>query len=199
VQAEQGSADWKQVGPVLPAGVSIYQAAGGLKNTAYYISDGAKLWKSAAGANNSVEKWIQIVPQTVCRFFVNPYDANTIYIVADNGINRSDDGGLTWNADANLDKALTGNGEFTNKCAQQNCILNDLVVNPADPKQRFALGLAGIFFTRDGIEWKRLVDTVALPCKPVSAYYDDIADPAQHSLYVACYGRGILKIHPIPE
>jgi hypothetical protein len=119
--------------------------------------------------------------------------------VVDSGkIKRSDDGGSTWALDTELNDRLTVQNAFGSACGGSRCAFNDLVVDRSDPKKRFALGMAGVFYTTDGSQWFRLLDTAALPSRPVSGYYDRISDPKTPSLYVACDGRGVLRIYPVP-
>jgi hypothetical protein len=133
------------------------------------------------------------------RFFVNPYAAENVYIVDSDGVKRSDTGGASWTLDASLGPQLTGNGSVDLPCWGPRCSINDLVVDRANPKRRFAIGVLGVYFTSDGVKWRRLMDTRALPCVPRTAYYDAFSDPKDPALYVACDGRGVLKIHPIPQ
>jgi hypothetical protein len=76
--------------------------------------------------------------------------------------------------------------------------LNDMVFEPNPPYRRFAAGLAGVFFSVDGVEWVRLLDTRAIPCRPRGLWFDSISRSGDDTLYVACFGRGILRLHPIP-
>jgi hypothetical protein len=200
------SSPWVQVGLDLPAGVYMAQAAGGHSTPTYYVGDGTRLWVSRPNQQGNIE-WQQIVPRgdaTVAqKFFVNPYNANEIYIVDNNAVRHSTDGGITWPPDTLLDSALTAGGEFRYDCGQgwlgfHWCILNDLIFDRESPQTRFAVGLAGVFYSGDSAHWFRLVDTRALPSRPVGAYFNPITDPNDRSLYIAFLGRGIMRCHPIP-
>lgn len=199
-----------QEGPDLPAGftVNVVQAAGGHAAPTYYIGDQNHLWKSHRDGQGKIDQWQVVVPggdpgnsakqaKQAQRFFVNAYDSNDIYIVDTDTIRHSIDGGQSWPVDMPLEGALTAGGEFIHWCPGAFCILNDLVFD-RESTRRFALGLAGIFYSNDGIRWFRLVDTRALPSRPRGAYFDPITDPNDRSLYIAFEGRGIMRYHPIP-
>jgi len=194
---------WTQEGPDLPGTVNVVQAAGGHASPTYYVGDGRSLWRSHRNSQGNIDRWEQIVPgggaTRAYRFFVNPYDPNEIYIVDHNAVRHSTDGGRTWPVDTLLDRALTAGGEFEYPCWADNCILNDLVFDRQSPQTRFAVGLAGVFYSGDGTHWFRLLDTRALPSRPVGAYFNPITDPNDRSLYIAFLGRGIMRCHPIPS
>ena len=200
---------WMSVGKALPASCypcTRHQASGNYNAPTYYVGDGYGLWKSIYDDKNNVKNWQRIASgkNKAIRFFVNPYNPDTIYIIGINGIQRSDDGGTTWNPDANLTNALTVNGEYSTKCQcgcacdGRHCILNDMLFYREDSKKRFAAGVGGVFYSPDGTTWLRLLDPVALPCLPQSLYFDALSNPKEKALYVTCFGRGVLKIYPIP-
>lgn len=199
---------WAQEGPDLPAGVTMVQAAGGHGTPTYYVGDNTNLWRSQRNAQGNIDQWQQIVPgggATIARkFFVNPYNANEVYIVDNNAVRHSTDGGTTWPVDTLLDSALTAGGEYKYDCGAGHldfdwCVLNDLVFDRQSPQTRFAVGMAGVFYSGDGANWFRLVDTRALPSRPAGAYFNPITDPNDRSLYIAFLGRGIMRCHPIPS
>ena len=198
---------WLQEGPDLPGTVSVVQAAGGHSAPTYYVGDNTRLWKSHRNTKGNIDKWQQIVPgggaAVARRFFVNPYDANDVYIIDTNTIRHTRNGGTTWPVDTLLDSALNPGGEFTYSCGSghldyDKCILTEFIFYRHSSKTRFAVGLAGVFYSGDGTNWFRLLDTRALPGRPVGAYFDPITDPKDQSLYIAFLGRGIMRIHPIP-
>ena len=206
LKAKPGSGDgsnlWLSQGSELPCACRIYQASMDTYSSApvIYISDGKELWKGIYSVDGQqIKQWIRIVPgagaETANRFFVNPYNPSNIYIVDNDKVKRTDNGGNNWNPDVSLDSLLSANGEYSYQCYGDNCILNDLIVNRTNLSQRFAVGIAGVFYTNDSITWHRLMDTNALPCRPVSAFFDAVSDPDNKALYVACNGRGILKIY----
>jgi len=199
-----GPSSFNQVGPTLPVNdISRVQASGGHKSTVFYVGNGTGLWRGAVDGQGLVSQWDSIVPRGVAnvarRFFANPYDSKNVYIVDSDGVKRSDDGGTSWLPDAALNARLTGNGTLNLNCWDSLCVFNDLVVDRNNSKRRFAIGLLGVFCTSDGINWRRLLDTRALPSVPRTGFYDPISNPQDPSLYVACDGRGVLKIHPIPQ
>ncbi|MFN2250784.1 MAG: DNRLRE domain-containing protein [Anaerolineae bacterium] len=203
---------WSQVGPDLPSSVTVVQPAGGHASPTFYVGDYTRLWKSVRDAQGQVNQWQQIVPgggaAVAQRFFVNPYDGDEIYILDTSGARHSTDGGTTWPGDASLDAALTDGGELVNTCRWNptdimhvifdDCALNDMVFDQRAPSTRFAVGMAGVFYTGDGTHWLRLLDTRALPSRPTGAYFNPITDPNDRALYVAFLGRGVMRCDPIP-
>ncbi len=80
---------WYQEGPDLPASITVVQAAGGHTKPTYYAGDNTDLWQSERDGQGNITQWRQIVPgggATIARkFFVNPYNADEVYIVDNNG------------------------------------------------------------------------------------------------------------------
>ena len=131
------------------------------------------------------------------RFFVNPYDPAEIYLLDVDSVHYSNDGGRSWHADKPLHDMLTDNGQYQTSCNDTWCVMNDIIFD-RNTQMRFALGIAGVFYSQDGKSWPRLIDPKAMPCKPRGAWFDPLTDPNDPSLYVALDGRGILRCHPIP-
>lgn len=202
---------WTQQGPDLPAGAGVVQAVGGHANPTYYVGDGTRLWISHRNNQGAIDRWEQIVPgsgATVAyRFFANPYNAQEVYIVDANAVRVSRNAGQWFMIDPFLTAALNPGGQYDYTCQITNwdpdvptrCILNDMIFDRESPQTRFALGLAGVFYSGDAVHWFRLLDTRALPSRPRALYFDPISNPADRSLYIAFDGRGILRCHPIPS
>jgi hypothetical protein len=212
-----------QYGPALPpctAGApadcfDVVQASGGHTNPVVYVGDPGDgpnaqrthlltLWKWAPG----MQSWQQIVPSPAStpareradfahRFFVDPFHPNTLYLLDDAAIKRSDDGGATWNVDTSLDDAVTEGQRYS--YTGDFAVLKDIVFVREESRTRFAVGNAGVFATLNGSAWFRLLSTSALPSHPVSAYFDNLSDPCDRALYVGMDGRGILRLDPIPS
>ena len=197
-----GSADdWEnpaiveQIGPDLPPGAAIAQAAGGHANPVFYVSDSSRLWKLDAAS----QTWRQIVPggpsgwtATVARrFFVDPFNPALVYILDTDRIRISVDGGVSWMEDVFLTRAMTGDGRLV---TSQTDMLTDMHFLRSDRLQRFALGAAGVMRTTDGVDWRVVYNAIALPGLPESAYYDGISNPLQPKLYVVVEGRGVLRL-----
>jgi hypothetical protein len=111
-------------------------------------------------------------------------------------VKRSDDGGATWQVDANLDTAVTEGHRFS--YTGDFSVLKDILFVREEGRTRFAVGNAGVFATVNGGTWFRLLSTAALPGHPVSAYFDNLSDPCDRALYVGMDGRGIVRLDPIP-
>jgi Dockerin type I domain len=195
-----------QVGPPLPLNnIDVVQASGGHRRPVFYVGNGTQVWRWTTGMQN----WEPIVDGTSLvarRFFVHPYDPNVIYVIADNAIMRSDNGGQVWHPDISLDRAVTEDGVFSylgtffdGNTVGETFVINAMIFDHRRMGTRFAVGNAGVFFTLDGTNWERLVSTTALPGHAVAAYFDGISDPLDQALYVAVSGRGILRISPIPD
>jgi hypothetical protein len=204
--------DWNslQHGPVLPpdfgSDLGIVQASGGHKYTVFYAGGNSKnqLWKWAEGMADwelLVDQTLGTGPRVAQRFFVNPYRPTLIYLMDDQSIQRSDDGGATWQNDSNLQQQLTCNGLIPiNRAAfdVSDVALTDMQFDPFDSGRIVAVGVAGAFMTADGVNWQRLLDTRALAGRPVNCYWDRISNAPGSDLYVALSGRGLVKISPLP-
>jgi hypothetical protein len=195
----------EQQGPFLPdPNVGIVQASGGHTGTVFYVGgDGSsRLWKWTEG----MAGWQLLVPGSGAtnarRFFAHPYDPNVVYLLDTDHVRRSDDGGASWQLDASLEQQLTSDGRIPPDRDQDadgqgdhyDVILSDMQFDPFDPARRFAVGLAGAFFTTDGVTWQRLLDTAALRGRPANCYFDRISQSGDPALYVSFAGRSIVKI-----
>jgi hypothetical protein len=201
-----------RIGPPLSSNTFVVQAAGGHDRPVFFTSSRPRLgiWRGETDATGRVRQWDRIVPSAdgiatdARRFFVNPWDPDVVYVLDLTGIRMSDTGGTGWRTDNDLTAAIGDGGAWDfglglNSCSRTNCLLNDMAFDPTDPDRRFAAGLAGVFMTLDGQRWHRLLDTRALPSRPLGLWFDPITDPDDATLYVATFGRGILRIHPIPR
>jgi photosystem II stability/assembly factor-like uncharacterized protein len=187
----------------------VVQAAGGHDDPVFYVGDPGVtkgLWKWKRGETS----WKRIVPDRRGRaseariFFADPYDSDVVYLLDKDSIERSDDGGQSWRRDDDLDRAVTDRGQYSHDFkflpvwVGLVSVLSDMVFDRDERGTRFAVGLAGAFFTVDGRHWQRLMSSQALPGYPVSAYFDRVSDPSRRALYVAMNGRGIVKVSPVP-
>jgi hypothetical protein len=195
----------EQQGPFLPAvDAGVVQASGGHTATVFYVGgDGASmLWKWTDG----MPAWQQLVPgggaKKARRFFVSPYVPGVVYLLDEQNVRRSDDGGAHWTIDASLEQQLTCGGRIPASRGEDaggigdhlDVILTDMQFDPFDPQRRFAVGIGGAFMTRDGVNWERLLDTGAMRGRPSNGYFDAISVPSNPALYVGFAGRSIVKI-----
>ena len=141
-----------------PIAPSVVQAAGGHASPVFYVGGNSRnnLWKWTDGLAN----WELLVPargaSQARRFFVNPYDPNVIYLVDTQNVKRSDDGGETWQVDANLELHLSCGGRIpiarSEFVSGQNdfadIVLTDMKFDPFNANRRFAVGEAGADFRR---------------------------------------------------
>ncbi len=191
-----------QVGPDLPANVHVVQAAGGHADPVFYLGDGASIWRGDRDAAGAIT-WTQVVPDATApsavRFFVDPWRPDILYLIDANTVRFSDDGGTSWKPDTALTDAVTADGDWALSCSDIFCPLNDMAFDPTEPTRRFAAGVAGVFYTAGGSRWTRLLDTRALPSRPLSLWFDPLTDPASPTLVVGAIGRGVLSLSPIPD
>ena len=194
-------------GPPLPRGdLDLVQASGGHANTVFYVGGDGTLWTWTNGAAG----WNQLVPtapsasvpvSVANRFFVSPYQPKLIYVLDNDHVVRSDDGGQTWQVDQLLETQLTWNHQIQISGNEDplgigehfDLVLTDMQFDPFNPLVRFAIGVGGAFMTTDGENWTRLLHTAALPGRPSSCYCDFISDNLA-TLYVAFAGRSLVKI-----
>ncbi|MGH9275427.1 MAG: WD40/YVTN/BNR-like repeat-containing protein [Acidimicrobiales bacterium] len=203
------------------------------------MTNGSRLWKSRLDRDGQVTGWDCIVPgpdstgtaadgcapnplvngacppNRACRawaFVASPYDPRVIYIVDDDGVKLSVDGGSTWRTQPELTRWLTDNGRITPPCrwtcgfSDADQLLTDLVFVANEPTTRFATGNNGVFFTvsaatpGDGNRderWHRLLDPLSLACQPTKVFFDS-RGLSGRSLYVGCVQRGVLRLDRIP-
>jgi Domain of unknown function (DUF5050) len=193
-----------QQGPALPSvDLGVLQTSGGHTGTIFYVGGNAQqeLWKWTEGMPN----WERLVPRrgvaVARRFFVDPYRPSLIYLLDQTHVRRSDDGGNTWLVDSSLEQQLTCNGLIPigrPGVDLGDVVLQDMQFDPHLSLTRFAVGVGGAFFTNDGVNWNRLLDTGAQPGRPTSCYYDWVSNPCERSLYTALSGRSVVKIGPLP-
>ena len=198
-------------GPALPTiEISVVQPSGGHDRPTYYASDqaegfGQRIWKWRDGMNS----WQQIVPGrgpgdpvVARRFFVDPYRPAIIYVLGDQHVHRSTDGGASWVVDTVLEASLTQNGAFpvdlTWEAGSGQALLRDMLFDSKNAGWRVATGPAGIFQTRNGRTWDHLVVSAAAAMRPNNAVVDRVTDPRRAALYVATSNRGVLKVEAKP-
>jgi hypothetical protein len=195
-----------QVGPLLPSNVDVVQGVGGHSAPVFYVGDPSSsmsLWKWSTG----MAGWTRVVPggaagsqaTTARRYFADPYNANVVYVVDSDAIKRSDDGGGHWIADTGLTTAATERGTFS--LSGDGSILKDMIFDRFRPSLRVAICNSGVFFSRDGQRWERLLSTTALNGHLVSGYLDSVTNASRPTVYVAIAGRGVLsmRIPPSPS
>src|SRR5262249_10787914 len=86
--------------------------------------------------------------------------------------------------DARFTRVITLDG----KLRISGSLLNDMLFLRGERQTRFAFGTAGVFWTEDfGVEWFPIVNSIALPGRPESGFFDAISDPNDRAL---CGMRG---------
>jgi hypothetical protein len=203
-----------KVGPPLPsAAVSVVQASGGHASTSFFVGEQdttrggqRRVWRWSPG----LADWQAIVPgprgptagqpRVAQRYFVDPYRPALVYVLADDHVYRSNDGGTSWHVDVALERALTENGAFPIVIPDDGnpspALLRDMQFDPHLPGHRYAVGPAGVFQTLDGARWTCLLRSSASACRPMNLAYDFASCP--RALYVATSNRGLLKLAPLP-
>jgi hypothetical protein len=191
----------QQIGPQLPMGAIIPQAGGGHAKPVFYL--GTRFGGQVFKLNDAHTSWDTIVPnitlltpvKAALRWFVDPYEPNTIYVLDADGVKVSVDGGRSWDLDARFTRVITADG----KLAISTSLLQDMLFLRGERQTRFAFGTAGVFWTDNfGVEWLPIVNSIALPGRPESGFFDALSDPSDRALYVECEGRSILRIGGIP-
>lgn len=199
------AADWEdpaiapQIGPNLPPGATVVQAAGGHANPVFYVSNSFFLWKLDAGGQD----WRQIVPGgppgrsagLARRFYVDPFNPDLLYIQDVSRFRVSVDGGESWLDDAAFTRAMTGDGRLD---ISKPDLLRDMLFLRSNRFARFAFGAAGAMYTLDGFVWRALYNATAKPGLPEAGFFDGISDPNNRTLYVVVEGRGILRLSGVP-
>jgi hypothetical protein len=194
----------QQIGPALPTtGLHVVQASGGHARPVYFVGDILTqfVWKSSPDQT----AWVQIVPNApvgspevkpALAWFVNPYDPIELFVLDSDGMKISADGGASWIFDAALTTALTGGGKLTISPS----LLQDMQFSRGEGGTRFAMGTAGVLCTMDfGVTWFPVLNAVAIPGRPESAFFDPLSDPTDRTVYVECEGRSILRVGGLPE
>jgi photosystem II stability/assembly factor-like uncharacterized protein len=198
-----------QQGPDLPTqSINVAQAAGGHASPSLFAGDpgGSQgLWTWSAG----MAAWRRLVPagpgagpSAALRFFVSPYDARLLYVVDRSHVWRSTNGGTIWVVDASLEAELTEGGAFPFEVPADGnpglALLRDMLFDAERPGYRFAVGVAGVFYTLNGQTWDHLIRSSAMPMRANNASYDPVSDPCGRALYVSTNNRGILRLAPLP-
>jgi photosystem II stability/assembly factor-like uncharacterized protein len=191
----------QQIGPQLPFGAIIPQASGGHGNPVFYVGNGpvGQVFK----LNKARTSWDQIVPNSLLstpvksalRWFVDPYIPDTLYVLDQDGVKVSVDGGGRWDLDARFTRVITAGNKLTISAS----LLQDMLFMRGERQTRFAFGTGGVFWTESfGVEWFPLVNAIALPGRPESGFFDPLSNQSDRALYLACEGRSILRIGGIP-
>jgi photosystem II stability/assembly factor-like uncharacterized protein len=191
----------QQIGPQLPFGAIIPQASGGHANPVFYVGNGRG--GQVLKLNKARTSWDQIVPNSLLstpvksalRWFVDPYNPDTLYVLDQDGVKVSVDGGGRWDLDTRFTRVITAGNRLTISAS----LLQDMLFMRGERQTRFAFGTAGVFWTESfGVEWFPLVNAIALPGRPESGFFDPLSNQSDRALYVACEGRSILRIGGIP-
>lgn len=186
-----------KIGPQLPDGVDVVQPSGGHLVTTFYVGDAAgNVYKLRADES----AWDPIAPSLsvgmALRWFVDPFDPDTVYVLDSGGVKVSVDGGASFQPDFWLNYVATAGGALI----ISKSLLQDMLFMRGERMTRFAFGTAGVFWSADfGVQWYPLLNSIALPGRPESGFFDPLTDPTDRALYVECEGRGILRIGGVPE
>jgi photosystem II stability/assembly factor-like uncharacterized protein len=210
--------DWRdtnkaqQIGPALPSGAIIAQASGGHANPVFYVGNPDPAYQlntfnaspgSVFKLNVATSSWDKIVPNTslttsvkpALMWFVDPYDPNTVYVLDADGVKVSVDGGRRWDFDARFTRGITAD----NKLKISPSLLQSMLFLRGESQTRFAFGTAGVLWTENfGVEWFPILNSIALPGRPESGFFDPLSNQSDRALYVECEGRSILRIGGIP-
>jgi hypothetical protein len=180
------------IGPQLPDGVDVVQASGGHLVTTFYVGDAAgNVYKLRADES----AWDKIATGAL-RWFVDPFDRDTVYMLDYGGAKVSVDGGASFQPDFWLTYVATAGG----KLSIGRPLIQDMLFMRGERATRFAFGTAGVFWSADfGVQWYTLLNSFAFPGRPESGFFDPLTDPHDRALYVECEGRSIIRIGGVPE
>jgi hypothetical protein len=218
ISSIQQPVDWhdtskaQQIGPTLPPGAIVVQASGGHADPTFYVADRSPRGSLSPTATSQIWKlsedgtaWNMIVPTLLAgsppvkralSWFVDPFDPDTLFVLDADGMKISVDGGKSWFFDTVMTNALTGNGKLT----ISGSLLQDMQFSRGERQTRFAMGTAGVICTMDfGIYWFSVLNSIALPGRPESAFFDPLSDQTDRALYVECEGRSILRVGGLPQ
>jgi hypothetical protein len=191
----------QQIGPTLPRTAVIVQASGGHAQPVYFVANRfGTVWR----LNEAHTQWDMIVPKIVAtgtsvrsalQWFVDPYDPSGIYVLDSQGMKISVDGGDSWFFDTGMTNAITAGGQLV----ISKSLLQDMQFSRGERQTRFAMGTAGVICTMDfGIFWFPILNSIALPGRPESGFFDPLSDQTDRAFYVECEGRSILRIGGLP-
>lgn len=190
------------IGPPVPGRSDVVQAGGGHAAPVYYVSDGTSLFKLDVTAG----VWRAVVPggppgrtaDWARRFYVHPYNPEVVYVLDVGAIKVTPDGGESWLLDVSLTAAASAGGRLSLDWDRGPACLRDMVFVRDEPFTIFALGNAGVSYTLDGVEWRTLLSSLALPGRPEGGFFDPVGDPLERALYVALEGRSVMRVSPVP-
>jgi hypothetical protein len=147
------------------------------------------------------------------RFFADPYDARTVYVLDEDGVKESNDAGHSWHQQPELTRWVLDNGNSPPHCiatcawSDDDSPLTYMLFVPGEPRTRFAMGVNGVFMSSDGTSssdpsahterWHRLLDPTTLPCLANRAFFDVSGNP-RRTLYIGCVQRGVVALTGIP-
>ncbi len=140
---------------------------------------------------------------------MTPTVPNLLYVVGDDHIYRSDNGGRAWAVDESLERTATDEGAYPFAIADSglgpgwsitgnpcDSVLRDMQFDPSRPGFRLAAGIAGVFMTTDGSSWAPILRTASMALQPTSITYDWVA--CDRAVYVGTGNRGLLRVSPLP-
>ncbi len=139
--------------------------------------------------------------------YPNPYNLEQVFVLTAAGVKVSTSGGFSFQTDASLTNFINGSGQFPMNGtffggnganvdianSYSSVILptlSDMGWNRENPSEVVASSpYTGVFFSKDGVNWKSLSASLPTPVSPVSAVR--ITDAG---IEVGTEGRGVLEI-----
>jgi hypothetical protein len=218
---------WEILADNLPSGTLRFWAANGHTSTRLYLvskdaAGGTHLWRSEGGTPLSTwtELHVRNTPTAPIAnlllgrgnngpVFVNPYNANVIYALTDQGVELSTTSGDAWTNDAQLQSLATengtypltaefsgGNGTGVDVSSRFGDVLNfmsfvsDIEFDRYVPTRAVASSpFTGVFLNNGNGEWDSLTSVLPRPLAPVSS----VALSA-NGLLVGTEGRGVIRV-----
>jgi hypothetical protein len=116
-------------------------------------------------------------------------------VLDDTAVKVSLDRGASWSVNDSLTRAVTAGRKLT---LNPSTALTDMLFGRGEGRTAFALGHAGVSSTVDGVEWRTILSSIAMPGLPESGFFDAVSNPLDRALYVTLGGRSVLRLNPVP-
>jgi hypothetical protein len=86
------------------------------------------------------------------------------------------------------------------KLRVSSSVVQDMLFFRGERQTRFSFGTTGVCCTMDfGATWFSVLNSIALPGRPESGFFDPLSDPTDRALYIECEGRSILRVGGLPQ
>jgi len=175
-------AGWEVEIPSLPSSTSGFYVTGSRSAPRYYaFTQFGELFRRDGNNWTSVAKSLVSSPQ-FGPAFVNPYDQNMLYALAQNTVLLSTNGGNTFNPDPALTALAAGVGKLPMST------IAEIAFNRANPAEVAMGAESGLFFGTNG-KWTDLTALLPRPRSKITSVAIDC-----EAIYVGTDARSVLRI-----